>query len=122
MREVQSRLAALYPDYAIAHLPSDAIQRSLGAAAVPGSDTLQSMGSASQGGGGLEKAHEVPAAGQTCDAVAGRLGAEAAAVDCNQFVANAAVYGDCFQWHLDADPSGAAQDPCQTLSAQGYRV
>eukprot|EP00877_Chromochloris_zofingiensis_P003980 jgi/Chrzof1/13583/Cz08g03060.t1 len=26
------------------------------------------------------------------------------AVDCNQFVANAAVHGDCFSWHVDADP------------------
>jgi hypothetical protein len=25
-------------------------------------------------------------------------------VDCNQFVANAAVHGDSFSWHVDADP------------------
>jgi hypothetical protein len=25
-------------------------------------------------------------------------------VDCNQFVANAAVHGDHFSWHVDADP------------------
>lgn len=25
-------------------------------------------------------------------------------VDCNAFVANAAVYGDFYQWHVDADP------------------
>lgn len=24
--------------------------------------------------------------------------------DCDKFVANAAVYGDQFQWHVDADP------------------
>jgi len=24
--------------------------------------------------------------------------------DCDKLVANAAVYGDCFQWHVDADP------------------
>ena len=24
--------------------------------------------------------------------------------DCDEFVANAAVYGDCFRWHVDADP------------------
>ena len=29
---------------------------------------------------------------------------EAANYDCDKFVANAAVYGDCFQWHVDADP------------------
>lgn len=28
----------------------------------------------------------------------------AAQVDCNQFVANAAVHGDSFTWHVDADP------------------
>jgi hypothetical protein len=27
-----------------------------------------------------------------------------AGVDCNQFVANAAVHGDSFTWHVDADP------------------
>jgi len=25
-------------------------------------------------------------------------------VDCDKFVANAAVCGDCFQWHVDSDP------------------
>lgn len=24
--------------------------------------------------------------------------------DCDKFVGNAAVYGDAFQWHVDADP------------------
>lgn len=32
----------------------------------------------------------------------------APSVDANQFVANAAVYGDQFQWHVDADPSEVA--------------
>ena len=88
MKEVQSRLAALYPEYAIAHLPSDAIQHR--------SDARQE----SDGGGPAELSGEATAGH------AGGSGAEEPAVDCNQFVANAAVYGDCFQWHLDADPSG----------------
>ncbi|KAK9804412.1 hypothetical protein WJX72_011538 [[Myrmecia] bisecta] len=32
-------------------------------------------------------------------------------VDCNQFVGNAAIYGDCFQWHIDADPSAFPPSP-----------
>ncbi|KXZ50143.1 hypothetical protein GPECTOR_17g779 [Gonium pectorale] len=27
------------------------------------------------------------------------------AIDCNQFVANAAMHGDAYSWHVDADPS-----------------
>lgn len=32
------------------------------------------------------------------------------AYDCDNFVANAAVCGDCFQWHVDADPWTFAED------------
>ena len=32
-------------------------------------------------------------------------------VDCHAIVANACVYGDCFQWHVDADPSSFPSSP-----------
>lgn len=64
--EVQSRLQKLYPEYAIAHMPSTAIQ---GAAA------------------------------------------EAAGADCTAFLANAAVQGDHFQYHVDADPTSFPPGP-----------
>ncbi|KAL1511273.1 hypothetical protein AB1Y20_006081 [Prymnesium parvum] len=36
---------------------------------------------------------------------------------CTSFVANAAVYGNCFQWHVDADPSSLP--PCRWLDRFG---
>jgi hypothetical protein len=30
---------------------------------------------------------------------------------CTDFVANAPVYGDCFQWHVDADPASFPPGP-----------
>lgn len=38
-------------------------------------------------------------------------------VDCAQFVGNAAVYGDCYTWHVDADP--AAFPPSPWVDAYG---
>lgn len=35
----------------------------------------------------------------------------AAHVDCNAFVANAAVHGDAYSWHVDADPSVIPDSP-----------
>jgi len=32
-------------------------------------------------------------------------------VDANPFVANAAVHGDAFHWHVDADPSEFVDSP-----------
>lgn len=49
--------------------------------------------------------------GQECQAENGQ------AVDCNQFVGNAAVYGDCYTWHVDADP--AAFPPSPWVNAYG---
>ena len=34
-----------------------------------------------------------------------------AAYSCTPFVANAAVHGNCFQWHVDADPSSFGPGP-----------
>ncbi len=135
MREVHTRLARLYPEYAIAHMPSTAIQqqgRGTGFSQSSGVDAgdrdPQAAGSA---------AHDVVARqhGRSDDDVLGPEDAhassqrdldDAAAADCDQFVGNAAVYGDCFRWHIDADPAGVltcssclytpgSQPPCGTL-------
>ena len=107
--EVQSRLAALYPEYAIAHLPSDAIQCTSGRASELSTEGLHvqvqqhhcSVRTDPMCSGGAPESLQHPV---TEDEEQGHT-----AVDCNQFVANAAVYGDCYQWHLDADPSGVPQ-------------
>ena len=63
--EVQSRLARLFPEYDIQHMPD-----------VEGTSSVEDEGSTSAG----------------------------SSYSRTSFVANAAVYGDCFQWHVDADP------------------
>eukprot|EP00957_Ditylum_brightwellii_P129260 9860268-Ditylum_brightwellii.AAC.1 len=40
-----------------------------------------------------------------------RQGKEDIVVKCGAFVANAAVYGDVFRWHVDADPTSLAPSP-----------
>lgn len=67
MREIHSRLTALYPHYIISHIPPNE------AFIAPAPSTAAA--------GSVAPVH-------VCDA----------------FVANAAQYGDCFQWHMDADP------------------
>lgn len=99
LKEVQSRLAALYPEYAIAHMPSDAIQCTPGSAcAAMELSTIQQPGQQQQ--------HISIPTDQSNRVAEEDSEPVQLKVDCNQYVANAAVYGDCFQWHLDADPSG----------------
>ena len=38
-------------------------------------------------------------------------GAGPAEVDCGQFVGNAPVYGDCYSYHVDADPASLPDGP-----------
>jgi len=71
--EVQSRLARLYPEYDIFHMPSAAIQGN------------------ARGGQGTED-HDSD-------------------VDCSAFLANAAVEGDMFRFHVDADPTAFPPGP-----------
>lgn len=58
-----------------------------------------------------------PGSDPSPDRASGREGCEAddpnllARVDCNAFVANAAVYGDAYSWHVDADPSVMPDSP-----------
>lgn len=72
MLEIHARLSKLYPDYDIAHMPSEILQHQAAVQAKP------------------DEQH---------------------AVDCDKFVANAAVHGDNFDWHIDADPAGLPQSP-----------
>lgn len=96
MREVHGRLCALYPHYLIGHMPSEAIQ---GAAMVEDE----------QGGAEGEVEEDTPTVQETgCEGYGDDQPPPKRArrqVDCGRFVANAAVAGDCFQWHIDADPS-----------------
>lgn len=79
MREVHARLCALYPEYTIAHMPRVDAANFLDAAA---SDGAAGGEAGAGGGGGLPSSYA-----------------------CTDFVANAPVSGDCFSWHVDADPS-----------------
>ena len=90
---MHARLAKLYPQYRIAHMPSSLIQpqRQEGGppppmGAVGAERSGASAGAARQGGGGDT-------------------------ADCDEFVANAAVAGDAFAWHIDADPVGLGPSP-----------
>ncbi len=170
MQEVHTRLAKLYPDYLIAHMPSDLIQHRQAASAdsqEPGEAQLEhdsplpfptylrqpidDDGSHLQTGGGICSHPETtgghasnPASPISChvdqdpaaqpadhpaasEAAIGDQVPEHASstadcqtppVDCNQFVGNAAVYGDCYTWHVDADP--AAFPPSPWVDAFGY--
>jgi hypothetical protein len=44
-------------------------------------------------------------------------GSGGAGADCDQFVANAAVAGDTFAWHIDADPAGAIERSADCMCA-----
>jgi hypothetical protein len=79
VQEVHARLLQLYDDVDIAHMPSDLIQ-----------------------GQPTQHAPSTSAA-----ALAADDGDGARLADCDQFVANAAMAGDTFAWHIDADPAGA---------------
>ena len=72
--EVQTRLAALYPEYEIARIDATAVA----------------------------PAHSTQADAEHC---------------CTSFVANAAVYGNAFCWHVDADP--ASLPPSRWLATHG---
>ena len=103
LQEVHARLVKLYPQYRIAHMPSSLIQPPPGVPQTCCGDT-QSMPSrvaANSGADGRE----------ACAAGAGHGGGSAGTADCDEFVANAAVAGDAFGWHIDADPLGLGPSP-----------
>lgn len=141
MQEVHTRLAKLYPDFTIAHMPSDMIQHRTtadghdedggGVVVVQDSSGFPqaqdtSFDSASGHGGVTHPQTDAMMQSSQCqtgtskDHIAwphsrsssGDVAAVAEpSVDCNQFVGNAAVYGDCYTWHVDADPSAFPASP-----------
>ena len=122
MLEVHSRLTVLYPEYAIAHLPSDSIQRSRPSHA----PSSHNVGHSNHLGSKVDPSDVAESAPRTADAEgegAQESDEAAPAVECAQFVGNATVYGDCFQWHLDADPSGTPSAlPCTAGLPKTKRV
>ena len=93
--EVQSRLQRLYPEYTIVHMPSAAIQGGGGG----GGGEEEGSGEEEPTAAARKRArHESP---DTITAAA----APPSTVDCCAFLANAAVAGDSFRYHVDADPS-----------------
>lgn len=145
MKEVHTRLAKLYPEYHIAHMPADLIQQhhhQAGGAskdhAVAQSDVGTDLGQTScteslpasdiaslataTGAAAVSpcSSQQVP---QQASHLDGRDSSNISAspsgcnegceqpVDCNQFVGNAAVYGDCYTWHVDADPAAFPPSP-----------
>jgi hypothetical protein len=87
--EVQTRLCRLYPEYDIAHMPSDAIQ----------------------GGEATERAAKRPRGGAAGAPPGPSHATQAPAADCTAFLANAAAYGDSFRYHVDADPTSFPPGP-----------
>lgn len=127
MQEVHARLARLYPECDIAHLPSEAIQ--LAPAEAPPAAASPSQHQEQPAAGQRQQPVEprqqaaCPGPGQQDDpgegsarpskrcrtapsgGAASAEGAATDAVDCACFVANAAVAGDTFRFHVDADPT-----------------
>lgn len=84
VQEVNSRLCKLYPDLCFYHMPSSLIQHvrpGTGREAVAQRNTEEAVTGEPQGGG------------------------RCTAADCCCFLANAAVVGGQYLWHVDADPS-----------------
>eukprot|EP00887_Chlorella_sp_A99_P001233 scaffold14.g1233.t1 len=108
LREVHARLCKLYPEYEVAYLPSTAIQLAPAAEEEEKEEEQAQGGGAGGGGPRPAKRSRPPAAAEGGGEPARGAGASASAspaVDCAAFVANAAVEGDSFRYHVDADPS-----------------
>lgn len=104
--EVQSRLAALYPEYIIAHMPPVmGGERQARPTSVPhgggdGGGAPSYTGAGSRAGGGGNGAGPGVA-----EAARGPGDHDGVSYACPAFVANAAVADHAFEWHVDADPS-----------------
>jgi hypothetical protein len=110
LQEVHARLCKLYPECDIAHLPSDAIQLTQHAQQGVQQHVEEEKAEEQQ-----EVEQQLPrkrAKLEECGVGTGSIGASesgrgeaAAPVDCACFVANAAVGGDSYAFHVDADPT-----------------
>lgn len=116
LREVGARLAALYPQADIAHLPSDLIQPPPAAAAASpeeeesegaGGEESEGVGGEENKGAGGEQLQQRRRAAKRRRRAAP---APPFSVRCAAFVANAAQAGDSFAWHVDADPTSFPAD------------
>ncbi len=132
--EVQTRLCRLYPEYIIAHMPTDAIESPPSDAESPCKPHCEAAHSPSRhsssthDSGMTTTVSEMPSRqvsdgrcnGDLTADVASALGEAAEEADahaekphmqghCSSFLGNAAVHGDTFQWHVDADPSDFPQ-------------
>jgi hypothetical protein len=85
VQEVHARLVKLYPQYNIAHMSIKPRGQSQEAPSVSVGDAPRMQS----------------AAGERTPDEAG----EAEGVQCDEIVVNAAVEGDSFGWHVDADPA-----------------
>jgi hypothetical protein len=128
--EVQSRLCALYPDAIIAHMPSEHIQTGLVQQQQQQTVPQQQLGQQQLDHAQKlhlpqlppqqqqqqqhchpdhqqqqqQQEHEQQEQEQQQDHDSQHSSGSVAA-DCSCFLANAAVHGDCYSWHVDADPS-----------------
>ncbi|MEW5307344.1 MAG: hypothetical protein WDW36_009748 [Sanguina aurantia] len=135
--EIQSRLCKLYPQFKVIHMPSGSIQSASSAAdpSTASGPNVAEHPATGDCGGAVSNRAAAPAAephaaephaadharpGSDPCPLAGasaREGCDAddpdqlATVDCNAFVANAAVHGDAYSWHVDADPSVMPHSP-----------
>ena len=139
--QVHARLAALYPEYEIAHMPADAIQgfpRARGTSRDPAEDAVPDAPAPGSATAGTAEPGEAARAGTPSnpegladpnalaaevvgsavpETSAGGAGADGVAaapgplVRCAAFVGNAAVAGDAFAYHVDADPAAFPDSP-----------
>ena len=119
MQEVHARLSKLYPDYIISHMPSDVIQQAMECAGhrvdheheyeQESCETYDCMVEYDRLADSVASAKT--AADQASDSNQPDETSTAPSVDCNQFVGNAAVYGDAYSWHVDADPADFPPSP-----------
>lgn len=99
--QLHSRLQRLYPEYVIVHQPP------------LGTEVEQEEGRG-------EQDDRRGCSGEAEGEDAADDSAPPAAV-CDAFVANAALFGDLFQWHVDGDPNTISDGPWRAPPAQILR-
>ncbi|GMH32424.1 hypothetical protein BSKO_00258 [Bryopsis sp. KO-2023] len=102
LREIHARICKLYPEADIAHMPSESIQNTAVSSASPETDP-----NAVHENPHTQRKEPIPRNESEAPGMENEHGTDInpRSVDCNAFVGNAPVYGDSFQWHVDADPS-----------------